>query len=137
MVLSAISNGKTDLYTLNVRGEGKRLTDNEFDELTPTPMLSFADKRELRNESSAASSPPPLAPVLAIMFMRFAGLVFVAATFLHNRTKAASGDIFLCYFGWTPARRGGRDPLFSRSESDARSIPNIIFIPPILGETSS
>lgn len=36
MVLSAISNGKTDLYTLNVRGEGKRLTDNEFDELTPT-----------------------------------------------------------------------------------------------------
>jgi Tol biopolymer transport system component len=35
MVLSAISNGKTDLYTLNVRGQGKRLTDNIFDELTP------------------------------------------------------------------------------------------------------
>jgi hypothetical protein len=35
MVLSAISNGKTDLYTLNVRGQGKRLTDNVFDELTP------------------------------------------------------------------------------------------------------
>ena len=40
---------------------------------------------------------PPPAPVLAIMFMRFAGLVFVAATFLHNRTKAASGDIFLSH----------------------------------------
>jgi Tol biopolymer transport system component len=35
MVLSAISNGKTDLYTLNLRGQGKRLTDNVFDELTP------------------------------------------------------------------------------------------------------
>ncbi len=35
MVLSAISNGKTDLYTLNLRGQGKRLTDNIFDELTP------------------------------------------------------------------------------------------------------
>ena len=35
MVLSAISNGKTDLYTLNVRGQGKRLTDTPFDELTP------------------------------------------------------------------------------------------------------
>ena len=35
MVLSAISNGKTDLYALNVRGDGKRLTDNIYDELTP------------------------------------------------------------------------------------------------------
>ncbi len=35
MVLSAISNGKTDLYTLNLRGQGKRLTDDPFDELTP------------------------------------------------------------------------------------------------------
>ena len=35
MGLSAISNGKTDLYTLNLRGQGKRLTDNVFDELTP------------------------------------------------------------------------------------------------------
>ncbi len=35
MVLSAISNGKTDLYTLNLRGQGKRLTDDAFDELTP------------------------------------------------------------------------------------------------------
>jgi Tol biopolymer transport system component len=35
MVLSAISNGKTDLYTLNLRGQGKRLTDTVFDELTP------------------------------------------------------------------------------------------------------
>ena len=35
MVLSAISNGKTDLYTLNLRGQGKRLTDDAFDELSP------------------------------------------------------------------------------------------------------
>jgi hypothetical protein len=38
MVLSAISNGKSDIYTLNVRGQGKRLTDDLFDELTPTFM---------------------------------------------------------------------------------------------------
>ena len=36
MVLSAISNGKSDIYTLNVRGQGKRLTNDLFDELTPT-----------------------------------------------------------------------------------------------------
>ncbi len=36
MVLSAISNGKTDVYTLNVRGQGKRLTNDIFDDLTPT-----------------------------------------------------------------------------------------------------
>lgn len=36
MVLSAISNGKSDIYTLNVRGQGKRLTNDIFDELTPT-----------------------------------------------------------------------------------------------------
>lgn len=35
MVLSAISNGKTDIYTLNVRGQGKRLTNDIFDELSP------------------------------------------------------------------------------------------------------
>jgi len=35
MVLSAISNGKTDLYSLNTRGQGKRLTDDFFDELNP------------------------------------------------------------------------------------------------------
>ena len=35
MVLSAISNGKTDIYTLNIRGQGKRLTNDVFDELTP------------------------------------------------------------------------------------------------------
>jgi hypothetical protein len=38
MVLSAISNGKSDIYTLNVRGQGKRLTNDLFDELTPTFM---------------------------------------------------------------------------------------------------
>ena len=36
MVLSAISNGKTDIFTLNVRGQGKRLTDDIFDDLNPT-----------------------------------------------------------------------------------------------------
>lgn len=35
MVLSAISNGKTDIYTLNVRGQGKRLTNDLFDDLSP------------------------------------------------------------------------------------------------------
>ncbi len=35
MVLSAISNGKSDIYTLNVRGQGKRLTNDSFDDLTP------------------------------------------------------------------------------------------------------
>ncbi|PZX59248.1 hypothetical protein LV84_01278 [Algoriphagus ratkowskyi] len=35
MVLSAISNGKSDIYTLNARGAGKRLTNDQFDELTP------------------------------------------------------------------------------------------------------
>ena len=36
MVLSAISGGKTDIYTLNTRGQGKRLTNDLFDDLTPT-----------------------------------------------------------------------------------------------------
>ena len=35
MVLSAISNGKSDIYTLNTRGQGKRLTNDVFDDLTP------------------------------------------------------------------------------------------------------
>ncbi|MBN3582918.1 biopolymer transporter Tol [Algoriphagus aestuarii] len=35
MVLSAISNGKSDIYTLNTRGQGKRLTNDMFDDLTP------------------------------------------------------------------------------------------------------
>ncbi len=35
MTLSAISNGKTDIYTLNTRGQGKRLTNDTFDDLTP------------------------------------------------------------------------------------------------------
>lgn len=35
MVLSAISNGKSDIYSLNTRGQGKRLTNDVFDELTP------------------------------------------------------------------------------------------------------
>lgn len=35
MVVSAISNGKTDVFTLNVRGVGKRLTNNVFDNIDP------------------------------------------------------------------------------------------------------
>lgn len=35
MVVSAISNGKTDIFTLNVRGVGKRLTNNVFDNIDP------------------------------------------------------------------------------------------------------
>lgn len=36
MVISAISNGKSDVYTLNTRGAGKRLTNDRFDNVTPT-----------------------------------------------------------------------------------------------------
>ncbi|WP_194774368.1 TolB-like translocation protein [Pararhodonellum marinum] len=35
MVLSAIANGRRDIYTLNVRGQGKRLTNDIFDNITP------------------------------------------------------------------------------------------------------
>lgn len=35
MVLSAISNGKTDVYSLNVRGVGKRITNDVFDNVNP------------------------------------------------------------------------------------------------------
>jgi hypothetical protein len=35
MVLSAITNGKTEVYTLNMRGQGRRLTNDVFDNITP------------------------------------------------------------------------------------------------------
>lgn len=35
MVLSAIANGKTDVFTLNTRGQGRRLTNDVFDNLHP------------------------------------------------------------------------------------------------------
>lgn len=35
MVLSAISGGKSDIYTLNMRGQGRRLTNDIFDNITP------------------------------------------------------------------------------------------------------
>lgn len=35
MVLSAINNGRTDIYTLNMRGQGRRLTNDVFDNKTP------------------------------------------------------------------------------------------------------
>ncbi len=35
MIMSAISNGKTDLYSLNMRGQGRRITNDVFDHRTP------------------------------------------------------------------------------------------------------
>ena len=35
MVLSAINNGQADIYTLNMRGQGRRLTNDVFDDRTP------------------------------------------------------------------------------------------------------
>ncbi len=35
MVLSAISGGKTDIFTLNMRGQGRRLTNDVFDDISP------------------------------------------------------------------------------------------------------
>lgn len=35
MVLSAISGGRTDIFTLNLRGQGRRLTNDVFDNISP------------------------------------------------------------------------------------------------------
>mgnify|MGYP003671006226 FL=1 len=35
MVLSAINNGKTEIYTLNMKGQGRRITNDVFDNRTP------------------------------------------------------------------------------------------------------
>ena len=35
MVLSAISGGRTDIFSLNMRGQGRRLTNDVFDDITP------------------------------------------------------------------------------------------------------
>lgn len=35
MVLSAISGGKSDIFSLNMRGQGRRLTNDVFDDITP------------------------------------------------------------------------------------------------------
>ena len=64
MVLSAISNGKTDLYTLNLRGQGKRLTDNIFDELTPV-FLNDSTIVYSSNFTELPDSVLQKAPVLA------------------------------------------------------------------------
>ncbi len=53
MVLSAISNGKSDIYTLNTRGAGKRLTNDSFDELTPI----FLNDSTIIYSSNATSLP--------------------------------------------------------------------------------
>jgi Tol biopolymer transport system component len=36
ILMSAISNGRRDIYTLNLRGQGRRLTNDIFDNITPT-----------------------------------------------------------------------------------------------------
>ncbi|RAI89280.1 biopolymer transporter Tol [Algoriphagus yeomjeoni] len=56
MVLSAISNGKSDIYTLNTRGAGKRLTNDSFDELTPM----FLNDSTIIYSSNATSLPDSL-----------------------------------------------------------------------------
>ncbi|MEP0713319.1 MAG: biopolymer transporter Tol, partial [Algoriphagus sp.] len=53
MVLSAISNGKSDIYTLNARGAGRRLTNDSFDELTPV----FLNDSTIIYSSNATSLP--------------------------------------------------------------------------------
>ncbi len=52
MVLSAISNGKSDIYSLNVRGVGKRITNDVFDNLFPvflndSTVIFSSNKTEL------------------------------------------------------------------------------------------
>ncbi|WP_339702476.1 biopolymer transporter Tol [Algoriphagus aquimarinus] len=56
MVLSAISNGKSDIYTLNARGAGKRLTNDSFDELTPV----FLNDSTIIYSSNATNLPDSL-----------------------------------------------------------------------------
>jgi hypothetical protein len=71
--------------------------------------------------------------------MRITGLVFMAATFYHNCLKEASEEnIFLCYCDWTPARVGGREPLFLILVDQRSSNPQHIDYPlNIAGKTSS
>ena len=49
MLLSAISNGRRDIYTLNMRGQGRRLTNDIFDNITPAFLndstIIFASNR--------------------------------------------------------------------------------------------
>ncbi|WP_192085833.1 biopolymer transporter Tol [Algoriphagus sp. Y33] len=56
MVLSAISNGKSDIYTLNARGAGRRLTNDSFDELTPV----FLNDSTIIYSSNATNLPDSL-----------------------------------------------------------------------------
>lgn len=56
MVLSAISNGKSDIYTLNARGAGRRLTNDSFDELTPI----FLNDSTIIYSSNATNLPDSL-----------------------------------------------------------------------------
>ncbi|PZX47496.1 biopolymer transporter Tol [Algoriphagus chordae] len=56
MVLSAISNGKSDIYTLNARGAGRRLTNDSYDELTPV----FLNDSTIIYSSNATDLPDSL-----------------------------------------------------------------------------
>lgn len=58
MVLSAISGGKSDIYTLNVRGQGRRLTNDSFDNLTPT----FLNDSTIIYSSNFVSLPDSITP---------------------------------------------------------------------------
>lgn len=58
MVLSAISGGKSDIYTLNVRGQGRRLTNDSFDNLTPT----FLNDSTIIYSSNLISLPDSITP---------------------------------------------------------------------------
>lgn len=58
MVLSAISGGKSDIYTLNVRGQGRRLTNDSFDNLTPT----FLNDSTIIYSSNIISLPDSITP---------------------------------------------------------------------------
>lgn len=56
MVISAISNGKSDIFTLNTRGAGKRLTNDSFDELDPV----FLNDSTIIYSSNATDLPDSL-----------------------------------------------------------------------------
>ncbi|MGM0944411.1 MAG: biopolymer transporter Tol [Bacteroidota bacterium] len=64
MVISAISNGKTDIFTLNTRGQGRRLTNDEFDDLTPMFLndstIIFSTNYADKPDSLSQTDPNPI-----------------------------------------------------------------------------
>ncbi|WP_373522927.1 biopolymer transporter Tol [Aquiflexum sp.] len=61
MVLSAISNGKSDIYALNVRGVGKRITNDVFDNISPVFLndstIIFASNQVVLADSLLTKTP--------------------------------------------------------------------------------